>query len=297
MRVLIKGCEPQGRILARQLAAAGHEVGLEDSGAAGPPDAVVLAVTHRGDLEQVGAARASFPGTPLLVLARAPLPKAAEFDDAGLTVMFPGFGEGSPGRAEQRGLGALGLPGTVVGPLAGPPRVADRRFVALLRSAGIRASLRENMQAWLTVTSAWLGPLRGAVAAAARQGLTLDATPDLVTLAARAARERLRLVRHAGLPLPPAGFCLVNLPETWAIKTVREIACALRDGNELPGMPSCEEAALVAGRLKVLAREHGIRTPAADFLDGFTREEAARTAELVSVAEPERGAWKRPGRW
>ena len=285
MRILITHCASFGRPIARHLAAAGHKVDLERANADGRPDAVVLAVSTTGDLEHARRLGRTFPNAPILALARIALPEVAAVEALPITLMFPGW-------SDTRRSRPLGLPGSVVGPLSGPPRAADRRLVALLRSAGIRAALRGNLQAWLTVTSAWLSPFRGAVVAAAQRGLTLDATPDLITLAARAARERLHLLQRAQFPLPPVCSCLLHLSESWAIAIVRSIASALRAAPDMQCIPGCEEAALVAGRLKVLAREGGIRTPAADFLDGFAREEAARTNERGSGDGAEPGVWK-----
>ena len=282
MRILITDCGPPGGLLALRLAGAGYEVSLEFSDASRPPDAALLTVSRSGDLERVRELRSKLPDVPLLVLSRISLPEIAEVEDLGCTLMFPGVSRGFPGYGPQQRSSPLGLPGTAVGPLVGRPRRIDRRFVGLLRSAGIRASSRGDMQTWLTVTSAWRSALRGAIVAASRQGLTLDATPDLITGAARAARERLRLLRAARFPLDAGCFCLLNLPESWAIGTVREIAEILRDVRDLPCVPNPEEAVVVGEHLRVLTREQGVRTPAADFLDGFTRGEAGGKSEHAS---------------
>jgi hypothetical protein len=273
MRILITDCGPPGGLLALRLTGAGHEVSLEFSDASKPPDVAIVAVSRSGDLDRVRELRGTLPGVQLLALTRIALPEIADVEDLGITLMFPGFSKGLPGYGPQQRSTPLGLPGTVAGPLVGRPRAIDRWFVGLLRSAGIRASSRADMQAWLTVTSTWLSSLRGAILAAARQGLTLDTTPDLITVAARAVRERLRLLRAAHFPLDAGCFCLLSLPESWAIATVREIAENVRDVGNLPCVPSPEEAVGVSEQLKVLTREQGVKMPAADFLDGFIRGE------------------------
>jgi hypothetical protein len=154
----------------------------------------------------------------------------------------------------------------------------------VLFEAGIWASCRPDMQPWLTVTSAWLSPLRGAVIAAARQGLALRATPDLITVATWAARERLSLMRSCGLDLDARCACLVALPEWWAIKAMRRIAGVVPRDGDLWWLPTAEEATAVRLRLSVLARESGIRTPAADFLDGFSLEETGRQQRFHIVS-------------
>jgi hypothetical protein len=55
---------------------------------------------------------------------------------------------------------------------------------------------------------------------------------------------------------------------------MREIAKRLHEGGDLPWLASCEEAVGVSDRLQVFADEQRIGTPAAEFLDGFIREEA-----------------------
>lgn len=284
MRVMISDADPLVRFLAGKLAAAGHEVRDRNERSAERPEAVLTAISHRGDVGRLGAIGHDVPGVPMLVLTRVAFPEVAKVEDLDITLMFPGFSKGSPGYGAQSRLSPLGLPATAVGPLTGRPRPVQRRLIELFRSAGVRALCREAMQEWLTVTSAWMGPLRGAIVAAARQGLSLGAAPDLVTVTARAARERLRLLRVAGYHVDPGSFCLLALPESWAIATVAEIARVMAGASDLLSIPTVEEAITIGERLKVLACEQGARTPAADFLDGFSLEETGRENERTSAA-------------
>lgn len=248
----------------------------------------MAAITQATDLARVRLLRRALPEVPLLALTRIALPEIATVEELGISLMFPGFDGGVPGSGARRRW-PLALPGTIVGPVVGRPKPADRRLVGLLRSAGIRASSRGDMQAWLTVTSAWLGPLRGAIVASARQELALAVKPDLITVAARAARERLRLVRNAGFPLDERCVRLLVLPELWAIARFQEIARSVLLAPDLPCLPSYEEAVVVGERLKVLAGELGVATPAANFLDGFTREEAGGRSEHAAANAHEFG--------
>ncbi len=155
---------------------------------------------------------------------------------------------------------------------------AARWLVERECAAFARMPSRPGTRDRLTVASAWQGPIRGAIEAAARQGLALAAKPDLITVAARAARERLRLARSAGLRLGAAAGSLLVLPESWAIACVREIARGLLLNGDAWRVPTCEEALTVGERLAPVAREKAIPTPAADFLDGFSRAAAGGTS-------------------
>jgi hypothetical protein len=166
----------------------------------------------------------------------------------------------------------------------------------MLRAAGIRASARAEMQLWLTVAAAWLSPLRGAVVAAAQQGLALVAKEDLITVAARAVRERLHLARTAGLPLDAGTVPMLLMPESWTAGRVREIARALLVAPDLPSLPTSEEAVKVRERLEPLARSAGVRTPAADFLDGFAAEDAQACAPSAAREPVEAGESRRSAR-
>ena len=312
MHVMVTDFGVRQRALARRLAGTGLEVGIAVPGelatvvpaqaipagavaadASGPSCVLAEAspgVTPRSGLTVVEVFPGDDPsrlrqftedrpGSPLLLVARVPVPELAQVEDLGITVMFPGFEERPPGGASERSCRPLALPCTVVGPLVGRPRDLDRWIAGVLLEAGISASCRPDMQSWLTVTSAWLSPLRGALLAAAQQRLALSATPDLITVATRAARQRLSLLRSCGFDLDARCACLVALPEWWAIKAMGGIAGSVpRDGDPW-WLPTADEAMAVGRNLSILARELGIRTPAADFLDIFS-EEAGRERRI-----------------
>ncbi len=210
---------------------------------------------------------------PLVVVSRVPPPPTAGNPGLGPTLLFLGYGPwwDRPARAAAPWR-SLPLPGAVVGPASGALRSVDQEAEAALRGVGIRTSRRPEMTSWLTVTSAWLGPFRGAVVAASRQGLRLEDAPDLVTVAARATRERLTLMRAAGMALDVRGACLAHLPEWWVVDEVRRVAAALPDDDALPFLPTSEEAVRVSLDLAARFSGTGVRTPAADFLDGFCRD-------------------------
>ncbi len=312
MRVMVTDFGVRHRALAQRLAGTGLEVGVAVPGepvarvpaeaiaavavvanASGPsfvlPEAkpgvtprsgLTVAEVSPGDdpghLRKLAGGR---PGRALLVVARAPVPELAQVGDLGITVMFPGFEESVSGGAPERSCRPLALPCTVVGPLVGRPRDVDRWIASALLKAGIRASCRPDMQRWLTVTSAWLSSLRGAMLAAAQQGLPLSATPDLITVATRAVRQRLSLLRSCGFDLDARCACLAALPEWWAIKAIRRVAAVVPRDGDLWWLPTAGEATAVGRSLATLARESGIQTPAADFLDIFS-EEACRERHL-----------------
>jgi hypothetical protein len=312
MRVMVTDFGVRHRALAQRLAGTGLEVrvavpgepvarvpaqaippGTVVANAAGPPFVLpegksgvtprsgltVAEVSPGDDPAHLRKLTGGQPGRPLLVVARAPVPELAQVEDLGITVMFPGFEESVSGGAPERSCRPLALPCTVVGPLVGRPRDVDRWVASVLLKAGIRASCRPDMQRWLTVTSAWLSPLRGALLAAAQQGLPLSATPDLITVATRAARQRLSLLRSCGFDLDARCACLVALPEWWAIKAMRRVAAVMPRDGDLWWLPTADEVMAVGRNLGILARESGIQTPAADFLDIFS-EEACRERRL-----------------
>ncbi|HPS80054.1 MAG TPA: hypothetical protein PLS53_17995, partial [Thermoanaerobaculaceae bacterium] len=137
------------------------------------PGFVIAALSPGDDIARLRELQECPTAWPLVVVVRAAILGQGQAEELGLTVMFPGVDAGGALEALERHRGVVGLPGTVVGPLAGRPRRVDRWLAVVLRKAGIRASCRGDMYSWLTVTSAWLSPLRGAVIAAARQGLPL----------------------------------------------------------------------------------------------------------------------------
>jgi len=287
MRILITDPSPTGTLLAQRLADGGHTVSLDRSGAATRPEVAVAVVSGADGIESVRRLRRALGDVPLLALTRVPLLSIAAVEDVEISLMFPGFDAGGAAHGTPLPRYPLALPGTVVGPVAGRIRPVDRRLAELLRAAGIRAALRPDMQRWLTVASAWLGPVRGAIVAAAQQGLALAAKDDLITVAARAARERLLLVRNAGLPLDAGCACLLALPELWAIARIREIAKLALQARDLPCLPTCEEALLVRERLEPLVREQGPGTPAADFLDRFSSDDVWRCSQLSDAGRRE----------
>lgn len=273
--------EPVMRVPARTVPA-----GAVEANAAGPslvspevrpgvtprPGLTVAEVSPGDDPGHLRRLAEGRPGRPLLVVCRAAVPEFTQVGDLGIIVMFPGFEESPSAGARGCRARPLALPGTVLGPLVGRPRGVDRWLAGVLHKAGIRACCRPDMQRWLTVTSAWLSPLRGAVIAAAQQGLALRSTPDLITVAALAARQRLSLLRSCGFDLDARCACLVALPEWWAMKAMRSIAGVMPQDGDVWWLPTAEEATAVGRSLAILARESGMRTPAADFLDIFSEE-------------------------
>jgi hypothetical protein len=227
------------------------------------------------DGESVPPLEAFDRSSPFLVVTRVPASDPSRLDRLGATVLFPGRFR-LPGSDPSRQAAALLVPGATMGPVYGAPRKVERRLARLLSGAGLRPVCRSNLQAWLRVTSAWLAPLRGAVIAAGLQGLSLSGAPDLVTIATRAARERLLVLRRARYELDARSAFLLALPEWWAIRAMRRVARALcRNGSE-PYLPSAVEAGVVSRRAAALARRHKLATPAADFLDQFSAEDAER---------------------
>lgn len=203
---------------------------------------------------------------PLLVVTATPPADPSHLDRLGATVMFPGRFE-SPCMARHRIPDSLLLPGAVVGPLFGAPRRVDRRWVGLLRAAGIRAGCHPDMQAWLRVTSSWMAPIRGAVVAAAQRGLPLAEAADLLRVATRAARENLRALRADMFDFDPCSACLLGLPEWWAMQAIQSIAATLAANSDQPWLPGPEEALHVGQFVRRLARRHQIECPSAALLD------------------------------
>lgn len=211
-------------------------------------------------------------GPPLVLVSRVPRNVPADLGSS-IFMLYPGAGpQWTPDQPAIPPWTAL--PGVTAGPLSGAVRAGDRRLVTLLSQEGVPSSARPDMDAWLTVTSAWLGPVRGAVVAASRRGLPLASCPDLVTVAARAARERLALLRMSGVPLDVRTSCLLHLTEWWAIDEMRRVAAALSAGGDLPFLPTAAEAAALSRHMRTRLSRPGLSSPAADFLDGFSEEEA-----------------------
>ena len=223
-------------------------------------------------------------GSPPLVVTRVPLPERASRWQPDLAVLFPGE-TAIPVRARLAVGAPWPVPSVMVGPLVGRPSAGHRASAASIRRAGVKASCRRDMHSWLRVTSAWLAPLRGAVLAARERGVRLADAEDLITVATRAARERLRVMRVGGLPVDASYRVLLVVPEVWAITAIRKVAKSLPGDGSPTWLPSAVEAVEVGERAVRMAAILGVKTPAADFLDQFSVEEAAR----VRQPEPSRG--------
>jgi hypothetical protein len=248
----------------------------------------VVKLAPGDNLADLRSLEALQPGSPLLLVTRLPLPEPARLARPGVAVMFP---EDLPGPANgSRRMAAPLLPGTVLGPLSGHPGRVERKMAEVLRCGGIAASCRPDMQEWLRVTSVWLAPLRGAVIAAAHQGCAITEAQDLVTIATRAARERLLLMRTCGFRVDARCALLLAVPESWAIRAMARVARALPDEGNPLYLPTAAEAAAVSREMATEAYRLGLRTPAADFLDQFSAEaERGSRCENGSSAHSECG--------
>ncbi len=243
---------------------------------ASPAGAVsVVALAPGEGLEEACARAAGLQEQELLVVTRVPLPEDVRKRRPQLAVLFPGVSNRANIKGHDSGACEL-LPGVVVGPLVGPPETTHRRLAEVVRNAGVATSCRPEMHNWLRVTSAWLAPLRGAVIAAALQDRNLAATEDLITIATRAARERLRVLKAGELPLELRCRLLLALPEIWAIAAIRRVARALPADGSPSWLPTPAEAVVVSQNLARVAALLHVRTPAADFLDQFSFEAEAR---------------------
>lgn len=240
---------------------------------------VALVVPEKGEDAAEGCTRpGKKSGSPPLVVTRVPLPEKVSRWHPDLGVLFPG--ETAISMRSRLAVGApWPVPCVMVGPLVGRPSAGHRASAASIRRAGVKASCRRDMHSWLRVTSAWLAPLRGALLAARERGVRIGDAADLVTLATRAARERLRVMRVGGLPVDVRYMVLLAMPETWAVTAIRKVANSLPDGGSPSWLPSAVEAVEVSQRVVAMAAVLGVKTPAADFLDQFSAEEAARVRQ------------------
>lgn len=220
------------------------------------------------------AARA---GSTALVVTRVPLPDSVSRHRPELTVLFPGAGA-DPWRTNPATKAAWLLPRVVAGPLTGRPGVVHRRLSRSIRGLGVPVRCRRDMHYWLRVTSAWLAPLCGAVLAARERGLSLASAADLITITTRAARERLRVMHVGGLPVDIRYLLLLAMPEAAAVAAVRSVARAVPPEGRSTWLPSPAEAVEVSQKVARIAGCLRLRTPAADFLDQFSVEEAVREA-------------------
>lgn len=266
-------------VIAALLEAGGSTVSLPGDEPAERLDAAILGMASITGDGSVRALSARLAGVPLVLATHVPIAGAA-IEDLIAFRLFSAIEEppeGGPPRPTPRL-----VPGTTLGPAVGRPLTTGRALTEVLRKVGVRVSLRADMTGWLTSTAAWLTPVNGAVVAAAEQGSDLLAAPDLVTLAARAGQERIRVLRRAGLPLESRARWLDALPESLAILAVRHLAQSTRAGSRPSWLPSVGETVAASRLFASLCSMTGLSTPAADFLDSFAFDGAAQEARILS---------------
>ena len=127
---------------------------------------------------------------------------------------FPAAGGQRDGHVIRYTLAGKARPRVVFGEADGLITGRAERIAEVLRSSGIDAEVRGDMDAWLRYHAALVGPLALAIYAANGDNYRLARTRDAALIGVRAVREGFRALEHLGFaPAPPALRMVHLLPE------------------------------------------------------------------------------------
>ena len=162
-----------------------------------------------------------------------------------------------------------------------------KEIVSLFQSAGLRARVVKNPDAYLKTHAAGLPALAGAAYMAGGSARQLAHAPGAMRLFIRAWREALRGLRAVGVPLRPSATRLLEwIPEpilTFGMSLFLD--SRLADVGVQPHLDAApDEWKELADELRVILRQSSLPSPASDVL--FAQIEArfqASRAELARV--------------
>jgi 2-dehydropantoate 2-reductase len=185
---------------------------------------------------------------------------------------------------------------TMLGEPDGTVTERVRELAVVLASAGFRTEVTPAIGAWLATHAAVVVPVAAAIYGASGDVRRLAATPDLLLLTIRGAREALGILRSAGIPVTPRVYArLFGLPEG-LLSTVLARALAT-DAADLMlaghARHSRAEMAALDADLAALAEGTGVETPSLDRLRAWldpSIEPMERGSRTLVVTHPGRAA-------
>lgn len=161
------------------------------------------------------------------------------------------------------------------GELDDVPTPRTEAIVGLFRSAGIRARVVKNVDAYLKTHVAGLPALAGAAYMAGGNIRQLARTPEALKLYVQAYREALRALRAVGVPVRPAATRLLEwIPAPIVAFAMRPfLNSRLAEMGAQPHLDAApDEWKELADELRVILRQSGLPSPASDVL--FAQVEA-----------------------
>jgi 2-dehydropantoate 2-reductase len=164
------------------------------------------------------------------------------------------------------------------------PTPRTEAIARMFRSAGLRARVIKNVDAYQKTHAAGVPPLAGALYMAGGDIQRLAHRPELVRLSLQGCREALRALRDTGIPLRPSATWLVEwiplpilvLGLRLFLNTRLAVVGGQRHANAAP-----DEMKELADELRVILRRAGRPSPASDVL--FAQVDARARAALPTA--------------
>jgi len=161
------------------------------------------------------------------------------------------------------------------GELDDVPTSRTEAIVRLFRSAGLRARVVKNVDAYLKTHAAGLPAFAGAAYMAGGNVRQLAQMQEAVKLYVRACREALRALRIIGIPLRPSATRLLEwIPEpllAFGLRLFFHTRLAAVGGGQHVNV-AVDEMKELADEMRVILRQSGLPSPASDVL--FAQVEA-----------------------
>jgi 2-dehydropantoate 2-reductase len=151
----------------------------------------------------------------------------------------------------------------------GRPTPRTDTIVGLFQSAGLRAHVQKNMDAYLKTHAAGLPPFAGALYRVGGDVRRLGHTPEALRLFVRSYREGLRALRSVGVSVTPSAVQLVEwVPEPILMLALRfffDTRLAVV-GGERHANAAVDEMKELVGEFREILRRAGRPCPASDIL-------------------------------
>ena len=151
----------------------------------------------------------------------------------------------------------------------GRPTPRTDTIVSLFQSAGLRAHVQKNMDAYLKTHAAGLPPFAGALYRVGGDVHRLAHTPEALRLFVRSYREGLRALRRVGIPVTPSAVRLVEwIPEPMLVLALRfffDTRLAVV-GGERHASAAVDEMKEIANEFREILRRADRPCPASDIL-------------------------------